>query len=275
MGLKHLATRPKKQQLIDDRRQAIARENKKLMENMAKILSESRINTKPNPASSKLRSINESQRKSQVERLNFENRLLFNRFVNIYLMCNSIYFYFNFVMTHRLQAITPMLKRDDLQKDYDKHKSFHSKRKKFVPFGVGPSSSSVITKSDKAPSYDGIQHEEDDNNNDINDPESESFLSQYRSMNSINMSGNYSQSHYGDNPMSPTNSDIPQSISEFRRQVISKKKLQNNMNNSSSTINMSQHASKKSNNSFSSSNYVQNNNESKTKFMLTHDPKND
>ena len=37
MSLKHLSSRPKKQQLIDDRRQEIAKENRKLMENMAKV----------------------------------------------------------------------------------------------------------------------------------------------------------------------------------------------------------------------------------------------
>ena len=37
LGLKHLATRPKKQQLIDDRQQDIAKENKKLMERMTKV----------------------------------------------------------------------------------------------------------------------------------------------------------------------------------------------------------------------------------------------
>ena len=37
LGLKHLATRPKKQQLIDDRQEDIAKENKKLMERMTKV----------------------------------------------------------------------------------------------------------------------------------------------------------------------------------------------------------------------------------------------
>ena len=37
LGLKHLATRPKKQQLIDDRQQAIAKENRKLMERMTAV----------------------------------------------------------------------------------------------------------------------------------------------------------------------------------------------------------------------------------------------
>ncbi len=37
LGLKHLKARPKKQQLIDDRNQVIAMENKKMMENMTKV----------------------------------------------------------------------------------------------------------------------------------------------------------------------------------------------------------------------------------------------
>ena len=37
LGLKHLSYRPKKQQLIDDRNQVIAMENKKMMERMTKV----------------------------------------------------------------------------------------------------------------------------------------------------------------------------------------------------------------------------------------------
>ena len=37
LGLKHLALRPKKQQLIDDRNHVIAQENKKMMEKMTKV----------------------------------------------------------------------------------------------------------------------------------------------------------------------------------------------------------------------------------------------
>lgn len=37
LGLKHLATRPKKMQLIEDRRQEIAKENAKLMSLMTKV----------------------------------------------------------------------------------------------------------------------------------------------------------------------------------------------------------------------------------------------
>ncbi len=37
LGLKHLASRPKKQQLIDDRNHTIAKENKIMMDRMTKV----------------------------------------------------------------------------------------------------------------------------------------------------------------------------------------------------------------------------------------------
>lgn len=37
LGLKHLAIRPKKQQLIEDQRQKVAKENAKLMSGMTKV----------------------------------------------------------------------------------------------------------------------------------------------------------------------------------------------------------------------------------------------
>jgi hypothetical protein len=39
LGLKHLAFRPKKQQLIEDQRQQVAKENAKLMSGMTKVCS--------------------------------------------------------------------------------------------------------------------------------------------------------------------------------------------------------------------------------------------
>lgn len=101
LGLKHLAARPKKQQLIDDRRQEIAKENKKLMENMAKILSENKMNSKLNSSSNLRHTINETQRKNAVEKLNFENRLLYSRFVYAKYL---IQFYFSFIIGHPLSS---------------------------------------------------------------------------------------------------------------------------------------------------------------------------
>lgn len=79
LGLKHLATRPKKQQLIDDRQQAIAQENRKLMERMTTILSGSK--NKPNKTTT--RSLNEKARRQQVDKLNLENSLLVNRLKSV------------------------------------------------------------------------------------------------------------------------------------------------------------------------------------------------
>jgi len=75
LGLKHLATRPKKQQLIDDRQQAIAQENRKLMERMTTILSGNKNKGGKGPT----RSLNEKARRHQVDKLNFENSLLVDR----------------------------------------------------------------------------------------------------------------------------------------------------------------------------------------------------
>lgn len=227
LGLKHLATRPKKQQLIDDRRQEIAKENKKLMENMAKILSENRM--KGNFASTtKLRSINEAQRKNAVEKLNFENRLLFSR----------------------LQNIAPMIKREEFQKDYDKHKSFHSRRKKFTPFGINNIAFSPLSKSQKNVT-------QDNQSDDDADLESDSFLSQYRSMNNMNTQ-NIQQSS------SPLTHQVPQTISEFRRQVISSKKTNNIV------------VSKQSQSSHSPvqelHTYDRHNENLASKYILSHDP---
>jgi hypothetical protein len=79
LGLKHLATRPKKQQLLDDRQQAIAQENRKLMERMTTILSGGKSKTnKP-----MTRSLNEKSRRQQVDKLNLENSLLVDRLKSV------------------------------------------------------------------------------------------------------------------------------------------------------------------------------------------------
>mmetsp|Transcript_16668 Transcript_16668/g.22939 ORF Transcript_16668/g.22939 Transcript_16668/m.22939 type:complete len:244 (+) Transcript_16668:15-746(+) len=78
LGLKHLAFRPKKQQLIDDNRHRIAKDNAKMMENMAKHMSEKR----PQPKYVKPSSLNEVERKLQTEKLNLENSLILNRIKN-------------------------------------------------------------------------------------------------------------------------------------------------------------------------------------------------
>jgi hypothetical protein len=75
----HLKTRPKKQQLIDDRRHMIAMENKKMMENMTKIMmapkTEYRYVQPP--------SLNENERKMRVDLMNMDNRLLHERLTRV------------------------------------------------------------------------------------------------------------------------------------------------------------------------------------------------
>lgn len=95
LGLKHLATRPKKQQLIEDRHQEVAKENKKLMERMTKIMASQR----PQPKHERLPSVNETGRKLETERVNFENSLLLSR----------------------LKTVAPVLNRQKMEKDYARH----------------------------------------------------------------------------------------------------------------------------------------------------------
>jgi len=75
----HLKTRPKKQQLIDDRRHVIAMENKKMMENMTKIMMapKMKFDYKKPP------SLNENERKMKVDLVNLDNRLLHERLTKV------------------------------------------------------------------------------------------------------------------------------------------------------------------------------------------------
>jgi predicted DNA-binding transcriptional regulator YafY len=72
LGLKHLATRPKKQQLIEDRRQSVANENAKLMERMAKIMSSHTEDEK----FVRMAGRNEAFRRRDIDRINAENRAI-------------------------------------------------------------------------------------------------------------------------------------------------------------------------------------------------------
>mmetsp|Transcript_18737 Transcript_18737/g.41708 ORF Transcript_18737/g.41708 Transcript_18737/m.41708 type:complete len:260 (-) Transcript_18737:2746-3525(-) len=95
LGLKHLAVRPKKQQLIEDRRQKVAKENAKLMEGMTKIMNERRGQSNHSMPVS----LNEVQRKREVDRVNFENNL----------------------MLDRLNRIAPTFSKAQLEDDFKKH----------------------------------------------------------------------------------------------------------------------------------------------------------
>lgn len=113
LGLKHLATRPKKQQLIEDRHQEIAKENKKLMERMTKIMASHR----PQQKHERLPSVNETGRKLETERVNFENNLLLTR----------------------LKTVAPVLNRQKMEKDYARHLHIaaNMRRKQLPSFPVG------------------------------------------------------------------------------------------------------------------------------------------
>lgn len=151
-----------------------------------------------------------------------------------------------------------MIKRESFQKDYEKNKAFHGRRRKHVPFGVAGAASRKNSNVN-IPSSGGSHVE---NETADMDPESDSFLSQYRSMNNIVGSGSMGVDEGGNSII--TNSDMPQSISEFRRQVISKKKLQN-----SGGVTL-----KKPNTLTPLNADDRDNGETKSKFILTHDPEN-
>ncbi len=88
-----MASRPKKQQLIDDRQQSIAKENKKLMERMTKIMSETRSQPKH------LKPESRSFSKVEVDRINFENKLLI----------------------HRLKTVPPVIDLDEMKQHFNRH----------------------------------------------------------------------------------------------------------------------------------------------------------
>lgn len=98
LGLKHLKTRAKKKQLNEDRNQHVATENRKLMENMIKIMSDPR-KQKPHVF---LDSLNERERAFYVENVNRGNEVLFDR----------------------LQATQPVLTRKKMEEDFNHHLKF-------------------------------------------------------------------------------------------------------------------------------------------------------
>ena len=95
LGLKHLATRPKKQQLIEDRRQSVANENAKLMERMAKIMSSHHEEER----FARVAGRNEAFRRREIDRINAENRSI----------------------VERLQMIPPMLNAKQLEEQFQSH----------------------------------------------------------------------------------------------------------------------------------------------------------
>lgn len=108
LGMKHLATRPKKQQLIEDRHQTVAKENKQLMERMTKLM----VTKREQPKYERHPSIHETGRKMEADRVNMENKLLL----------------------HRLKVVNPVLDRKKMKHDWDRHlKIGANMRKKKMP----------------------------------------------------------------------------------------------------------------------------------------------
>lgn len=166
LGLKHLASRPKKQQLIDDRNHTIAKENKTLMDRMTKLMSSKRQYSH----FENINSLNEVERRLEVDRLNIENRLL----------------------SERLSTVPPTLSIQQMDHDFKKHLHVMSKmrRRQMKPL------SCATGLSNHKPTFD-----------------SETYIGQNLSM------GSQIQS---------TGLDIAspiQSMSDFRKHVLSTKKL--------------------------------------------------
>lgn len=108
LGLKHLATRPKKQQLIEDRHQVVAKENKQLMERMTKLM----VTKRKQPKYERHPSLQETGRKLEADRINFENNLLL----------------------HRLKTVNAVLDRKKMKEDYKRHlKIGANMRRKIMP----------------------------------------------------------------------------------------------------------------------------------------------
>lgn len=116
LGLKHLASRPKKQQLIDDRQAAIAKENKKLMERMTKIMCETR------PQKKHVKGATHAFNKLEVDRLNLENSLL----------------------SHRLKFVAPAIDVKKMEDDFTRHLTIgaHLRRRQIKPLNLNDTSNS-------------------------------------------------------------------------------------------------------------------------------------
>ena len=107
LGLKHMYHRPKKQQLIDDRRQVIAFENRRLMEHMTKILSEpqQKIRYVKPP------SLNETERKLKTDLINLDNRLLVDR----------------------LKKVPPVIDINKMKEDFKRHEELGKHMRRKIP----------------------------------------------------------------------------------------------------------------------------------------------
>jgi hypothetical protein len=130
LGLQHLAIRPKKQQLIEDRRQTVAKENAKLMGLMTKVFSSYHVkkyngslfitqimnDKRPQPNYVRPNSLNELERKRNVDKLNFENKM----------------------MSDRLRKVPPVISKSSLEEDFEKHLKAEAnlRRRQMKPMGL-------------------------------------------------------------------------------------------------------------------------------------------
>jgi len=104
LGLKHLQTRAKKKQLMEDRSQLVAKDNKLLMERMTAIMSTDHPPQEHVHGSS----LNERERKIHVYKINKNNE----------------------VMLERLHAVQPILSAKKMEDDFEKHKKISGYLKK-------------------------------------------------------------------------------------------------------------------------------------------------
>lgn len=193
LGLKHLATRPKKQQLIDDRQQAIAKENRKLMERMTAILSGSKKSNKKPQA----KSLNEKSRRQQVDKLNFENSLL----------------------VERLKHVPSVLDVSKLEQDFQRHVKIGGqlRRRQMQPMSVTPNSPPTKPRPSDGSTFDAdlyiAQHTGSMDLGKSNMQRQSNLVASGENV----LLGPYDQSQISEAPIS--------TMQDFRREVISKKVL--------------------------------------------------
>lgn len=194
LGLKHLATRPKKQQLIDDRHHQVAKENRKLMEKMTKIMASSNPIKRP----LKLGSLNEIERRHETSKLNYENMMLMER----------------------LKTVPPVIDRERQDKDFMRHKVVGGqlRRRQLQPLDamepISPSKSKSLIGNETFDAQTYLTHQS-----------SGAFLP-----NSSSIASDFGSSLGGQGPLSggvmADGSLVPmKTMSEFRKQVISTKKM--------------------------------------------------
>ena len=150
LTLTHLASRVKKMQIITDRQDEIAVENKKLMIKMTQILTKP---PQPKKLYNRIPGRVEMSRRHEIDKINHENSLMFER----------------------LKKVTPNVKISKFEQDYKKHIGFRNliKRRQLKPMSILPSSTSTLLSPNKK-SFTSSKFQSiltsDDTNNDLNIP---------------------------------------------------------------------------------------------------------